>query len=342
MTNKQRFLNACHMKPVDRPPIWLMRQAGRYLPEYQALRKRSSFVKLVKTPGLASEITLQPIRRFDFDAAIIFSDILVIPSALGQDYSFADGKLKMEFALDPQKDLKKLRSGDIANNLSYVYEAISRTKSKLKGKHALIGFAGSPWTLANYMIEGASVKTFGKALKLLRYQKHALKPLLQILTRAIIAHLNQQIKAGADAIQIFDTLGGILPKQLFYHASGLWINKIISGLNKKVPVIVFAKGVNNDWKTLAGTGADIISIDSSIRLSTARKHLPGSIGLQGNLNPNTLESSVKTAEKETSRIIKEMHGQKGFIFNLGHGVTPRAKLANISKVVRTVKSSKWS
>jgi len=245
LSNRQRFLNACECRPVDRPPVWLMRQAGRALPEYRALKEKYSFLKLVQTPELATEVTLQPVRRFGFDAAILFSDILVVSEALGQGYHFRDqGGIEMNFVLNSAKDVERLETGAVCERLQYVAKALPMIKKALGGQTALLGFAGSPWTLANFMIEGGNAKEYSKAKALFYSDPWLFTLLMDKLTGAVTEFLQMQIDAGVDAIQIFDSLGGNLSGNLFETASGRWMEKIITALRGQVPVIVFSKGTH--------------------------------------------------------------------------------------------------
>jgi uroporphyrinogen decarboxylase len=339
MTNRQRFLDACRCKAVDRPPVWLMRQAGRALPEYRALKEKFSFLQLVQTPELAAEVTLQPIRRFDFDAAILFSDILVAAEGLGQGYKFRDGGgIQMDFALRTPDDVKKLDADRFAEKLDYIPRALQLVKKSLGEKNALIGFAGSPWTLANFMLEGGSATEFTQAKKLLYNEPRNFSMLMEKLTAAVIKLLQMQIAAGADAVQIFDSLGGLLPQSDFAEASAKWIKQIISTLKNTVPIIVFSKDVHRNWNDLILTCADVLGIDSGVQLSEVRKILPPHIGVQGNLEPFLLTTKPEIVALETNKILTEMRGARGHIFNLGHGVPPDAKLENISALVETVKN----
>jgi uroporphyrinogen decarboxylase len=342
MTNRQRFLDACHCRVVDRPPVWLMRQAGRALPEYRELKAKHDFLELVRTPELAAEVTLQPIRRFDFDAAILFSDILVVAEGLGQGYRFRDGGgIQMDFALQEKRDIDALNVGALEEKLDYVPQAIRLLKKSLGEKTAMIGFAGSPWTLANFMLEGGSAKEFTSAKNLFLKQPETFSRLMEKLTASVTKLLQMQIAAGADAVQIFDSLGGLLPPKDFPAASAKWIKQIVSALGGAVPVIVFSKDVHTHWDTLVETGANVLGIDSKIRLADVRKILPASVGVQGNLEPSLLSSSSQTKiAAEVKLILEEMLGSRGHIFNLGHGVPPDAKLENISALVNTVKNLK--
>lgn len=339
LTSRQRFLNACHGRAVDHPPIWLMRQAGRVLPEYRALKEKFSFLELVQTPELAAEVTLQPIRRFGFDAAILFSDILVIPEALGQAYNFREkGGVEMAFPIRSPDDIDRLDPDSVLERLRYVARAIPLIKTDLEDKTALIGFAGSPWTLANFMLEGGSSKDFTKAKSLFYSDPSLFSRLLEKLTRAVTLFLQMQIDAGVDAIQIFDSLGGLLSADTFAPVSARWIGKIISALGHRVPVIVFSKGANGNWDVLSRTGANILSADWTVRMSDVRAIVPAQIGLQGNLDPFVLNTTPEIVAAEARQILQDMRGRHGFIFNLGHGTPPSAKLENIESLVNTVRS----
>ncbi|HEX5397613.1 MAG TPA: uroporphyrinogen decarboxylase family protein, partial [Verrucomicrobiae bacterium] len=247
LTNRQRFLNACACRQVDRPPVWLMRQAGRALPEYRKLKEKYSFLELVQTPELAAEVTLQPVRRFGFDAAILFSDILVIPEAMGQPYRFRDtGGIAMDFAVRAEPDIARLSTGQVREKLSYVDKALRQLRQNLGDQSALLGFAGSPWTLATFMMEGGSAEKYTHALQLFRKEPKTFIALQEKLTAAVTAYLEMQIEAGVDAIQIFDSHGGLLAPAEFQEASGRWIKEIISNLGGRVPVIVFSLGTHGN------------------------------------------------------------------------------------------------
>ena len=318
-----------------------MRQAGRALPEYRELKARHDFLELVRTPHLAAEVTLQPIRRFDFDAAILFSDILVAAEGLGQGYQFRDGGgIQMDFPLREKSDIMRLNVTAIPQKLDYIPNATRLLKKQLGEKTALIGFAGSPWTLANFMLEGGSAKEFLQAKNLYRTQPETFFLLMEKLTAAVTKLLEMQIAAGADAVQIFDSLGGLLPHADFSEASAKWMKQIISALGGAAPVIVFAKDVHNHWNTLVETGGNVLGIDSGINLAEVRKKLPESVGVQGNLEPSLLTTAPQQVAAETKQILEEMRGARGHIFNLGHGVPPDAKLENIFALVETVKQFK--
>jgi uroporphyrinogen decarboxylase len=374
LTNRQRFLAAACCQPVDRPPVWLMRQAGRTLPEYRKLKETYTFVQLVQNPELTVEVTLQPVRRFGFDAAILFSDILVIPEAMGQPYRFKEtGGVIMDFAVASKADIEKLSVERVVERLSYVDQALRMLRKELGDQTALIGFSGSPWTLATFMMEGASVPKYSRALQLFREDPKTYFLLAEKLTLAVTAYLKMQVATGVDALQIFDSHGGHLLAGEFQEASGRWMRDIMaaigalaSGTARKVgvqalacsedtlkrelqrvetalgvPIIVFSFGTHGNWNDLAATGANVMGVDWQFSLAEARKILPENIGIQGNLNPALLaEATPEKVAVETNRLLVKMRGRNGYIFNLGHGVPPAAKLENIAALVETVKNFK--
>jgi uroporphyrinogen decarboxylase len=342
LSARQRFVRAARCEAVDRPPVWLMRQAGRALPEYRKLKEKFSFLELVQNPELAAEVTLQPVRRFGFDAAILFSDILVIPEAMGQKYRFREtGGIEMDFAVSSKADIEKLSVEHVAERLSYVDKALRVLRKELGNETALIGFSGSPWTLATFMMEGGSAKKHARALALFREDRKTYFALAEKLTAAVTAYLKMQTAAGVDAVQIFDSHGGHLPADEFQEASGRWMRDIIANLGGKVPVIAFSLGTHGNWSDLISTGANVIGIGWQTSMAEARKLVPETIGLQGNLSPALLaESTPKIVAAETGKILEAMRGRPGHIFNLGHGLTPAAKLENIAALVETVKGFK--
>lgn len=338
---RQRFLAACACDAVDRPPVWLMRQAGRALPEYRALKERYTFLQLVQTPELAAEVTLQPIRRFGFDAAIFFSDILIACEAMGQNYHFREtGGIQMEFPIQSALDVARLQPGAVREKLQYVADALPIIKQELAGETALIGFAGSPWTLANFMLEGGSAKEFARAKSLFYSDSVLFACLMEKLTDAVTELLQLQIDAGVDAIQIFDSLGGLLPRSAFENASGRWMREIVRRLDNQVPVIVFSKGSHGSLTALARTGAQVLGADWSASLPDIKAELPANVGVQGNMDPFLLMTTPAIVQAETNRILREMRNWNGYIFNLGHGVPPGAKLENIETLVTTVRNFK--
>jgi uroporphyrinogen decarboxylase len=341
LTNRQRFWRALRCQSVDRPPVWLMRQAGRSLPEYRALKEKYTFLELVKTPELAAEVTLQPIRRFDFDAAILFSDILVVAEALGQKYHFREsGGIEMDFALRSAEDIDRLETSDVTERLQYVAQTLPLIQTELGDRTALLGFAGSPWTLANFMLEGGSARQYTKAKDLFYSQPELFVRLFEKLTRATLEFLRLQIQAGVDAVQIFDSLGGSLAENVYPAASGRWIKRIIDDIRGEVPVIVFAKGMNGNWETLQRTGAQAISVDWTVRLADVRARLPENIAVQGNLDPFLLTTAPAVVAAETRSLLEDMKGRRGHIFNLGHGLGPATKLECIESLVTAVRTFK--
>ena len=338
MTSRERFLAACACQPLDRPPLWVMRQAGRYLPEYRALKAKSSFVEMVRTPAVATEVTLQPLRRFALDAASLFSDILVIPEALGQAYHFREqGGIGMEYRIETRAQVDALAPVTaVPERLNYVSETLRLLKTELAGSRALLGFGGSPWTLATYMVEGGSSDEFER-IKLLYYTDRAtFDALLEKLTAALIAYFKEQIAAGADAIQIFDSWGGIIAGPDYEAASLRWIRQIVAALPKDFPIILYAKGTSPHLTDQAFTGARVLSVDWTCDLAIVRRTLPANVAVQGNLDPILLNTTPEIVRRETARLLESMRGTAGHIFNLGHGITPQAKIECMQGLVDTV------
>ncbi len=341
ITCRDRFLRACTCQAVDRPPIWMMRQAGRSLPEYRALKEGYKFTELVQNPELAAEVTLQPIRRFGYDAAVIFSDILVVAEAMGQPYELLDqGGVKMAFELNSKADVDKLDPTRVLDHIGYTPEAIRVTRKELGDERAIIGFAGSPWTLASFMVEGGSSRDNTRSRAMLYSEPKLFRALLEKITLATITYLKAQIEAGADVIQLFDSQGGTLAPNVFWEISGVWMQQIIAALPKEIPVIVFARGVHHNWNEVVRTGANALGVDWGIRLSDVRKEIPADVAVQGNLDPALLLAKPEAAVAETQKILEEMRNRTGFIFNLGHGVPPDADIATIQAVTETVQSFK--
>lgn len=341
MTPKQRFLAAAACQPVDRPPIWLMRQAGRYLPEYRELKTQHDFVTMVRTPELATEVTLQPLRRFPLDAAIIFSDILVIPEALGQGYHFRDqGGIGMDYLLDSTEKIEALDATKITEKLKYVADALSLTRSKLGDDTALLGFCGSPWTLACYMVEGGSAKDFTAIKQLAWDQPEQFELLMRKLSDAIVGYLHMQIDAGADALQIFDSWGAICPSTHYDAWSLRWIRHIIAELKGRVPVILYAKGMGHKGADLVNTKASILSLDWTQDLRRARQTLGHGIAVQGNLDPVVLTTTPEITRREAQIVLDNAGHHPGFIFNLGHGMIPSAKIECVEALMELVTGRK--
>ena len=337
MNSRQRFLAAAAGQPLDRPPIWVMRQAGRYLPEYRALKAKSSFLEMVRTPELAAEVTLQPLRRFALDAAIIFSDILVIPEALGQGYKFRDeGGIAMEWRLDNRAQLDRLQVDGVASRLDYMAQSLARVKAELKGEKALLGFGGSPWTLATYMVEGGSSEDFSRIKELFFTDRPFFDALMEKLTAAVIEYFHMQIRAGADAIQIFDSWGGIIAGQDYEAASLRWMRQIIAAMPKDFPVILYAKGCPMQLTDMAFSGAKVLGVDWTVDLGVVRRLVPDNVALQGNLDPVLMNTTPEIVRREATRLLETMRGAKGHIFNLGHGIMPQAKVECMEALVETV------
>ncbi|RJP60889.1 MAG: uroporphyrinogen decarboxylase [Ignavibacteriales bacterium] len=333
------FLRACKRQPVERTPIWMMRQAGRYLPEYRAVREKADFLTMCKTPELAAEVTLQPIDLIGVDAAIIFSDILVIPEAMGMHLEMHEGKGPIfPKPIRNERDANELKIIEPDKDLKYVLDAVSLTKKELNGRVPLIGFSGAPWTLLTYMVEGRGSKNFAEVKKLIYNNPELAHKLLSKISDAVADYLNAKIEAGADAVQIFDTWGGILTPDDFNEFSLQYIQQIVSKLKKKdEPVIVFAKGVHYTIEALVGTGADVIGLDWTMNLGEVRKKVGDNVALQGNMDPTKLYSTADGIKKEASRILESFGNGSGHIFNLGHGILPDVPPANAKLLVDFVK-----
>lgn len=338
MSYRERFLAAARCQPVDRTPVWLMRQAGRSLPEYRELKQRYSFLELAQTPELAVEVTLQPIRRFDYDAAILFSDILVIPEAMGQPYSFREkGGIEMDFAVHTRSDIDRLTINSVTERLDYVRAALEILRGELSDQRALLGFAGSPWTLATYMVEGGSSNDYKVVLDMYHNNRDDFKVLMTKITDALIEYYKMQIKAGVDAVQIFDSWGGILKGDDYIDGSLKWMSRIIEAISDDIPVILFAKGCAGHMSQLCQTGAQIIGLDWTVDIGETSKEIPDHIAIQGNLDPMILNGSPDVTRRETQRILDSMRGRPGHIFNLGHGIDKDAKLENVEALLETVR-----
>ncbi len=318
-----------------------MRQAGRYLPEYRALKAKSSFLEMVRTPALAAEVTLQPLQRFPgLDAAILFSDILVIPEALGQGYHFREqGGIGMEFRLETRAQIAALAPAEaIPERLHYVTAALALLKTELAGSRALLGFGGSPWTLATYMVEGGSSDEFERIKTLFYTERPLFEALLEKLTAALITYFKLQIAAGADAIQIFDSWGGIIAGPDYEAASLRWIRQIVAALPADFPIILYAKGTAAHLTDQAFTGVRVLSVDWTNDLAIVRRTLPATIAVQGNLDPVLLNTTPAIVTREATRLLESMRGTNGHIFNLGHGIMPHAKIECMQALVDTVTS----
>ena len=339
-----RLLRALAREPVDRTPVWIMRQAGRYLPEYRATRaKAGSFLGLATNPELACEVTLQPLARYPLDAAILFSDILMIPKAMGVGLSFEEGEgPRIERPVRSAADIESLPVPDPAKDLRFVTDAVSLIRRELAGKAPLIGFAGSPWTVATYMIEGGSSREFAKSKALLYGEPRALHALLSKLARATTAYLNAQIEAGAQAVMLFDTWGGALTAHAYYEFSLAYMEHVVADLirereGRKVPAILFTKGGGAWLERQSASGADALGIDWTTELSAARRDTLARVALQGNVDPGVLFASPEAIRAEVARALESYGRGPGHVFNLGHGVQPGVDPENVGVLVSAVR-----
>jgi uroporphyrinogen decarboxylase len=338
-----RFLRALLRQSVDRTPVWMMRQAGRYLPEYRATREQAgSFLDLCKNAELACEVTMQPLRRYPMDAAILFSDILTIPDALGLGLYFEEGEgPRFRKTVRSEADLARLNSFKADDDLAYVMRAVSTIRRELNGTVPLIGFSGSPWTLATYMVEGGSSKDFAQ-VKTMAYDKPELMhQLLSLLADAVADYLTEQIKAGAQAVQIFDTWGGSLSAAGYQEFSLQYMQRIISRLpteadGRRVPVIVFTKGGGQWLNAIADCGAQSVGIDWTTDIQAARQQIGGRVSLQGNMDPSMLFASPARIRSEVKAILAAYGHGSGHVFNLGHGITPGVNPDHVTAFVEAV------
>lgn len=319
-----------------------MRQAGRYLPEYRAIRKEAgSFMNLCTNPELACEVTLQPLRRYEFDAAILFSDILTIPDAMGLGLHFVEGEgPKFERPIRSKSDVAAIPVPDIASTLGYVTDAVSVIRRELKGQVPLIGFSGSPWTLATYMVEGQSTREFRLIKGMLYDDPESLHMLLDKLATSVSQYLQAQIDAGAQALQIFDTWGGVLSDAAYREFSLSYMSKIVADLshNKDIPIILFTKNGSPWLEEIADTGCNALGLDWSVGIDDARRRVGDKVALQGNMDPAILRTSPAAIETEVKRILDAFGDGPGHVFNLGHGITPDIDPENVAAFVRAVHS----
>ena len=338
-----RFLKALMREPVDVTPVWMMRQAGRYLPEYRATRKQAgNFMNLCQSPELACEVTLQPLRRYPFDAAILFSDILTIPDAMGQGLYFEEGEgPRFRKVIRSEADVEQLPEIKTENDLTYVTDAVALIRRELNGSVPLIGFSGSPWTLATYMIEGGGSKDFRVAKEFMYNNPEAMHLLLNKLADAVIDYLNSQITAGAQAVQIFDTWGGILTTTNYLDYSLAYMKKIVSNLineneGRSVPIILFTKNGGLWLESIADSGANAVGLDWTIEIGKARERIGERCALQGNMDPSILYASPQAIQAEVGNILASFGNGNGHVFNLGHGITPEVNPDNVSAFVDAV------
>ncbi|RCS56654.1 uroporphyrinogen decarboxylase [Parvibium lacunae] len=342
------FLRALLRQPVPYTPQWLMRQAGRYLPEYCATRKQAgSFLNLCKNPELACEVTLQPLRRYPLDAAILFSDILTVPDAMGLGLYFAEGEgPKFDRPLRTEADVAQLRAPDVHSTLGYVFDAVTTIRHALGGKVPLIGFSGSPWTLACYMVEGGGSDDF-RTIKTMLYQRpDLLKRIIEVNVQAVADYLNAQIAAGAQAVMVFDTWGGVLADGLYQTYSLNPMREVLSRLTREVdgqviPRIVFTKGGGIWLEEIAKIGTDGVGLDWTVNLQNARQRTQDQVALQGNMDPFSLFGTPAAVEQEAKRVL-EGYGQhtqhSGHVFNLGHGINQFTPPENVAVLAETVRN----
>lgn len=337
------FLRALLREPTPYTPIWIMRQAGRYLPEYNQTRARAgSFLDLCKNPDLATEVTLQPLARFELDAAILFSDILTIPDAMGLGLRFVEGEGPVfDRPLRDEWEVRDLSVPDPAEHLGYVLEAVAQIRRALANEVPLIGFSGSPFTLACYMIEGRGGTEFALVKRMLYTRPDLLHRILEVNARAVTAYLNAQIEAGAQAVMLFDTWGGALSHAAYHEFSLRYLEQIVQGLDRThdgqtVPRVVFTKGGGVWLDSIARIGADAVGLDWAVDLGTARRQIGGRVALQGNLDPAVLFSTPETVRAEAAKVLESFGPGPGHVFNLGHGISQHTPPANVAALVDAV------
>jgi uroporphyrinogen decarboxylase len=338
-----RLLRALFRQPVDETPVWIMRQAGRYLPEYRAVREKAGdFRTLCTTPELACEVTLQPLRRFPLDAAILFSDILTIPDAMGLGLFFTEGEgPRFTKPVRTADDVKALTVPDPEVELRYVMDAVRLIRRELDGKVPLIGFAGSPWTLATYMVEGSGSKEFGLVKAMMFDQPELMHHLLAVLAESVTAYLNAQVAAGAQVLMLFDTWGGVLTPRDYRAFSLDYMERIVSGLTRehegrRVPVILFTKNGGQWLEAIAASGCDALGVDWTTDLKEARARVGHSVSLQGNMDPSMLYASDKRLRDEVGSVLESYGRGSGHVFNLGHGIHPHVNPDKVAVLVDTV------
>lgn len=343
MLKNDRFIRALLKKPVDKTPIWMMRQAGRYLPEYREIRTQAgSFMNLCTNPELACEVTLQPLKRFNFDAAILFSDILTIPDAMGMGLYFNEGEgPQFERPVRTATDIDKLPIPDPEMELKYVMDAVRLIRKNLQGRVPLIGFSGSPWTLATYMLEGNSNKTFCKVKGLMFEQPHLMHKMLDKLAQSVAIYLNAQIAAGAQAVMLFDTWGGVLGTEEYLEFSLAYAQQVHSLLirtqdTQKIPTILFTKGGGQWLESMAETGYDALGLDWQTDIRQARIRVGQQVALQGNMDPITLYASHEVVKLKVASILEKYGTGSGHVFNLGHGILPDIDPDHVKTMVDSV------
>lgn len=337
------LLRALLRQPVDYTPVWMMRQAGRYLPEYRATRARAgSFLDLCRNPELACEVTLQPLERFPLDAAILFSDILTIPDAMGLGLYFTEGEgPRFERPVRDAADVQRLAVPDMEDELGYVMNAVALIRRELGGRVPLIGFAGSPWTLATYMVEGSGTKSFARSKAMMFDCPELMHRLLTKVADAVTAYLNAQVARGAQALMIFDTWGGALSPRDYREFSLAYMTRIVAGLTReaegrRVPLILFTKGGGQWMDRMADSGCDALGVDWTLDLADARGLVEDRVALQGNLDPSILYASPARIREEVARVLRSYGRGSGHVFNLGHGIHPNVNPDHAGVMVEAV------
>ena len=340
------YIKALLRQPTERTPIWVMRQAGRYLPEYRQIRgEAGSFMNLCTNPELACEVTMQPLRRFKLDAAILFSDILTIPDAMGLGLYFAEGEgPKFNKVIESVVDVENLKRPDPESSLAYVMDAVALIRKELNGEVPLIGFSGSPWTLATYMVEGGSSKAFAKIKAMIYGEPETAHLLLDKLADSVIDYLNAQIESGAQAVQLFDTWGGVLSPDMFREFSLHYLEKIVAGLHRSydgetIPVVLFCKGCNSHLEAIADTGCDGVGVDWTITLGEARARIGDRVSLQGNLDPAIMLTNPAIIENQVRVTLASFGSGNGHVFNLGHGITPEVPPEHMTVLTDSVRKN---
>lgn len=339
MTSRERFLAACRRQPVDRTPLWIMRQAGRYLPEYRAVRGKHDFLGMVRASEVAAEVTLQPIRRFGFDAAVIFSDILVPCAAMGVDVRFEEGEgPKLAPAVRTRADVERLRDFDARVDTKFLGDAIRLVRKELGSERAIIGFCGAPWTVASYFVEGASSRNFEHAKALLHGDPSTFELLCRRIVDNSIPYLAMQVEAGADVVQIFDSWGGALDAHTWREHLLPHVKRIVDAMHAlRVPVILYVNGCAQLLEVLAETGADVLGIDWRVDPAQAIERVGGRVALQGNMDPCVLFAPPAAVEREARRTLDGFRGAQGHVFNLGSGILPGTPVESVEALVRTVR-----
>ncbi|BAL26853.1 uroporphyrinogen decarboxylase [Azoarcus sp. KH32C] len=337
------FLRALLRQPTEYTPLWLMRQAGRYLPEYCETRKRAgSFLNLCKSPTMACEVTLQPLARYNLDAAILFSDILTVPDAMGLGLYFAEGEgPRFERPLRDEWEIRNLAIPDPHAELQYVMDAVAEIRRALNGSVPLIGFSGSPWTLACYMVEGGSSDDYRKVKAMAYSRPDLLHHVLSVTADSVVAYLNAQIESGAQAVMVFDSWGGVLSEAAYHEFSLPYLKRVVDGLIKeregeRVPNIVFTKGGGLWIENIAGIGCDAVGLDWTMDIGRARKLVGDKVALQGNLDPNVLFAPPEAIAREAKRVLDSFGNHPGHVFNLGHGISQFTPPESVSVLVDTV------